>query len=429
MNITYKIDKIKKNRWLNIAFDVSKDDLYMYTETGKVTISCIADFFANKTNVILEKLENLEQMALREEYSGLHIVCEPSGGYENKLMTLAHKQGHATSYVSGEASNKFKMVEDNSDEKSDPRDARVIFKLIRYGKLLKYRYLDERYTQLRHFNRMHEQEQDLRNTARSHLHHELKMLFSEQDWKEAFWYGVSGRAVLKLRLYQANPYKIVQSGKNRFHQQMKKIVRGIRNATIERIWSNACLSVKLNHPEKINELLAGRIKQLSQDFQLHEQRIKSIKQQMADIYHGLLDSGEQLPPVIKGFVSVENLARIVGETGPFSDFKSANQIKRYAGINIRIRESGQFKGQRKLSKKGRPRLRLILNHSIFHLIKKDRVLGVYYHGLKDRGMNGTKAMSVVSRKLVDVLFVLSHPGVVFDANRLFISESKYKQAA
>ena len=427
MNITYKIDKIKKNNWLNIAFDVSKDDLYMYTETGKETISCIADSFANKTDVILEKLEGLKQMALRENFSGLHIVCEPSGGYEKKLMGLAHQCGHSVSYVSGEASNKFKMVEDNSSEKSDPRDARVIFKLCRYGKFLKYRLLDEQYAQLRQFNRIQEQEQDLRNMARGHLHHELKMLFSEQDWKEAFWYGSSGRAVLKQ--YQGNPYKIVQYGEKRFYRRMKKAVKGVRNATIERIWTNACLSVKLNHVEKISELLAERIKQLWQDFQLHEQRIKSIKQQMADIYRGLLDQGEQLPPIIKGFVSVDNLARIVGETGPFSDFKSAGQIKRYAGMNIRIRESGQFKGQRKMSKKGRPRLRLILGQSIFHLIKKDRILGAYYHGLKDRGMNGTKAMSVVSRKLVDVLFVLSRPGVAFDEQRLFVSESKYKKAA
>ena len=427
MKITYKIDKIKKNSWLNIAFDVSKDDLYMYTETGEETINCMADSFANKSDVIEGKLDQLSQVAQSEGYNGIHIICEPTGGYESKLMTLAVKQGHATSYVSGEASNKFKIVEGNSNEKSDARDARVIFELARYGKLLKHRQLDEGYTQLRQLNRMHEQEQDLRNTARSHLHHELKILFSEQDWKESFWYGVSGRAVLKL--YQANPYKIVNAGKSRFQQKMKKAVKGIRHSTIERIWTNACLSVKLSCAASFTDLLSGRIKQLWEDFQLHEQRIREIKQQMAAIYQSLLDQGEQLPAVIKGFVSIENLARIVGETGPFSDFKSASQIKRYAGINIRIRESGQYKGQRRMSKKGRPRLRQILGQSIFHLIKKDRILGVYYHGLKDRGMNGTKAMSAVSRKLVDVLFALSRPGVIFDVQRLFTCKSKYKQAA
>lgn len=427
MNITYKIDKIKKNQWLNIAFDVSKDNLSMYTETGKSTIACIADSFANRTGIIIDKLKQMQQTALSSGYNGLHIVCEPSGGYEAKLMQVASGQGYACSYVSGEASSKFKTVEDNSDEKSDPRDARVIFKLAQYGKLLKFRKLGKMYEQLRHYNRMHEQEQELRSYARSQLHHELKVLFSEYDWREAFWYGVSGRAVLKL--FQANPYKIIAIGKARFAQRIKKQVKGIRSSTIERIWTNAIESAKLNLPREIGEVIAERIKDLWVDYQCHEQRLKSIKQQMAVIYRQLLDQGEALPPVIKGFVSIENLARIAGEVGPFSDFKSAKQLKRYAGMNIRIKESGTFKGKNKLSKKGRPRLRLILSQSIFHLVKRDRILGSYYHGLKDRGMIGTKAMSVVSRKLIDVLFVIAQPGKNFDAQRMFTSESRYKKAA
>ena len=427
MNITYKINKVKKNNWLNIAFDVSKDSLYMYTETGKETIRCIADSFANKTDVILAKLNTLKQVACQSGYKDIHVICEPSGGYEHKLMTLAVKQGHGASYVSGESSKKFHIVEDNSDDKSDPRDARVIFKLARYGKFLTYRLLDEHYSQLRHFNRMHEQEQELKTYIRNQLHHELKVLFGEQDWKQAFWYGVSGQAVLEL--FQANPYKIVSTGRKRFIQRMKRTAKGIRSTTVDRIWTNAEQSVKLNHPESLIDLLALRIKQLWQDYKMHEQRLKQIKEQMASIYRTLLEQGEQLPPVVKGFVSIENLARIVGETGPFGDFNSARQIKRFGGINIRLRESGSYKGQRKLSKKGRPRLRMILSQSIFHLVKKDRILGPYYHGLKERGMKGTKAMSVVSRKLIDILFALSRPGTTFDAQRLFVSESKYSQAA
>ena len=428
MNITYKIDKIKKNNWLNISFDVSKDALYMYSEMGEGTITCLEDSFANKPDIILGKLEDIYQTALHAGYQGIHIICEPSGGYECKLMLLAAQQGYATSYVSGEASSKFRIVEGNSNDKSDQRDPKVIFKLAQYGKLLRHRILETAYEQLRHLNRMHEQEQELKTYIRNQLHHELKVLFCERDWKEAFWYGVSGRAVLKL--YQGNPYKIIKAGRSRFAQRMRKAVKGIRGTTIERIWTNAGQSVKLNHAESLSDLIAERIKQLWHDYQLHEHRLQEIKEQMANIYRDLLDQGEQLPPVIKGFVSIENLARIVGETGPFSDFKSAKQIKRYAGMNICIHESGRFKGLRKLSKKGRPRLRLILGQSIFHLVKKDRILGAYYHSLKDRhAMNGTKAMSMVSRKLVDVLFALSKPGSVFDEKRLFVCKGQYKKAA
>jgi transposase len=232
-----------------------------------------------------------------------------------------------------------------------------------------------------------------------------------------------------LALYQGNPYKIIKAGRSGFTERMKRAAKGIRTTTIERLWTNAVQSAELNHPPSIIDLLTRRIEQLWHDFQLHEHRLETLKERMAAIYQNLLDQGEQLPPVVKGFVGIENLARIAGETGPFSDFNSARQIKRYSGQNIRIRESGKYKGQRKLSKKGRPRLRLILSQSIFHLVKKDRMLGAYYHSLKQRGMKGPKAMSVVSRKVIDILFALSRPGTVFDEQRLFVSESQYRRAA
>ena len=44
-------------------------------------------------------------------------------------------------------------------------------------------------------------------------------------------------------------------------------------------------------------------------------------------------------------------------------------------------------------------------------------------------MPGTKAMAVVSRKLVAVLFALSKAGAEYDPARLFTCESQYKQVA
>ena len=100
-----------------------------------------------------------------------------------------------------------------------------------------------------------------------------------------------------------------------------------------------------------------------------------------------------------------------------------------SGLSLRQRQSGKYKGKDKVSKKGSSRLRMILNQSIFHLIKKDRVLGVFYHRKKAEGMPGTKAMAVISRKLVAILFALSKPGAVYDPARLFMCESQYKNVA
>jgi transposase len=210
---------------------------------------------------------------------------------------------------------------------------------------------------------------------------------------------------------------------------MSTRAKGIRKHTIDRLWADAQRSVNLILSPALITLLDLRIKHLWQTYLGHEQCLIQIKEQMARIYQGLGEAGEALPPIIKGFVSQINLARIIGETGPLTDFNHQRQMKRFGGLNIRERKSGKYRGKNKMSKKGRSRLRLILNQSIFHLIKKDRIFGEYYHSKKERGMVGTKAMAVVSKKLVDILFALSKPGTIFDIERLFVCESKYKNVA
>lgn len=427
MKMSSKINKVKKNNWLNIAFDVGKDDLHMYMETGTKTIRCYYDRFANKTEMIVHKLKELKRLARSHGYKRIHIICEPTGGYENKLMQLSFKQGCASSYVSGEAMHKFKVVEGNNTDKSDRRDPRVILKLACYGKLLKHRVLDSGYEKLRQLNLMHEQDHEMKVLVRNYLGHELSVLFNEQAWKEAFWFSKSGRAVLNL--YGGNPYRIVRSGKSIFSKRMKRVVKGIRKTTLDRIFSNARISVTHQMDPSLAEIHEQRITDLWRRFIDHERTLKGIKEQMVGIYNHLLEKGEELPPAIDGFVSISNLARIAGETGPFSDFRSARQIKGYAGLNLLSRESGYYKGRARISRKGRVRLRKILSQSIFHLVKKDRILGSYYHGLKERGMSGTKAMSVVSRKLVDILFAISKPGVSFDQQRMFKAEQSLTKAA
>ena len=427
MKLSYKIDNVKTKNLLNIAFDVSKDDLYMYTEFGLEKINCIQDKFPNTVTDIENKLEEYKSLAIQNKFDNIQVVCEPTGNYEKKLMTLARQLGCCTAYVSGESVYKYKVIENNESSKTDIKDPRVILLVAKFGKLIKHRILPEEYNLLRQYNRMHEQENEQKLYYKNQLHAEIKNLFSDFSYKNSFLYESSGRVLMER--FNCNPYRIVRMGYARFCRSMKKHVKYIKNETLKRIWSDAQRSVRLIMQESLIELLEWRVKQLWESYLLHEQRIRQIKEQMCDLYKKLLDAGENLPSAEAGFVSQVNLARIIGETGPLEDFDHYLQVVRFSGLSLRQKQSGKFKGKDKVSKKGRARLRLILGQSIFHLIKKDRVLGELYHRKKAEGMPGTKAMAVVSRKLVAILFALSRPGAVYDPTRLFTCESQYQKVA
>ena len=427
MKFNTKLNPIKAENLLAVAFDVSMDKLNCYSQWGDKTIHFFNDEFENRIPTIGKKLNDFFSYAQSQGFAGLHIVCEPTGGYENKLIDCALKKGCRISYVSGESVNKFQAVENNESDKSDEKDPRVIFKLFLNGKLIKYRKLPLLYQKLRTLSRFYEQDSQTITDIKNKIHDTLKNLFPDFSFKNAFLFETSGIAFMTL--FNGNPYAIVKTGKTRFVKRMKKLSPRARKTTLERLFNDAISSVKTDMDEPIIELYQNRIKTLWADYNFHKNSLLKTRQAMEDIYDQLLEKREQVPSVIKGLFSKINLARIISQTGPLSDFNSARQIKRFGGLHLRVRQSGKYMGKVKLSKKGRIDLRHVMAQSIFHLIKKDRLLGQFYHRKKDQGMPGTKAMTVVMRKAIDIIFALSKPDAVFDEQRLFACESQFAKAA
>lgn len=129
-------------------------------------------------------------------------------------------------------------------------------------------------------------------------------------------------------------------------------------------------------------------------------------------------------------VSDKNLARLLGETGPLSDFWHRRQLMRYAGLNLRTRQSGTFKGQDKICKKGRRLLRKVLQNIALPLVKKERLYGTYYHRKKEEEkMPGNKAKTVVVRQLLKKIYGLCRSGEGFDEQRFFTCKSRYQPLA
>ena len=127
-----------------------------------------------------------------------------------------------------------------------------------------------------------------------------------------------------------------------------------------------------------------------------------------------------------GVISDRNLARILAETGPLSDFTSWRMLLRYAGLNIQMRQSGQYRGHYRISKKGRPLLRKILGQVVFSLVRQTGLYGDYYHR-KRLSMPGPKAVVAVMRHFLRKLHGWYRSEQAFDAKRHFTSSASYSE--
>lgn len=136
-----------------LAFDVSMDVVNLYTELGAESLELE---FENRTDVIEQRLVDLEAQARRLSYKRVLVVAEATGGYQESLMRVACRLGLEPAWVNGEAVAKMRVVESNDSGKTDIKDPQVIHLVARMGKTLKYRELDEMYGALREWHKVYE---------------------------------------------------------------------------------------------------------------------------------------------------------------------------------------------------------------------------------------------------------------------------------
>ncbi len=146
MKSTKMTTAVQLDQVLDLCVDVSKSKLNVYFELGDEAFD---DEWPNTTRQIEKKLRACRRLATEHGFKTLRVICEPSGGYQHKLLHTARRLGHLTAYVSGEAVAKFRVVETNDNGKTDLKDPHIMNTLARLNKVLRHRDLPEEYQLLR----------------------------------------------------------------------------------------------------------------------------------------------------------------------------------------------------------------------------------------------------------------------------------------
>jgi transposase len=87
------------------------------------------------------------------------------------------------------------------------------------------------------------------------------------------------------------------------------------------------------------------------------------------------------------------------------EFRKADAFVSFMGLDVRVRESGRFKGQRKLTKKGNPEIRRLLFNAARAGARTEQ-WKPYYDSLRERGLTTTAAAVAIARKMAKLAFAL-----------------------
>lgn len=431
LKIEHLTQTVNSSSQLLCCFDVSKASLSLYTEyqpgpeAGRRT-SRIEEEIPNQTGAIERLLSRLEGLAAETSLEDLLVLVEATGGYERKLLQTARRLGHKTGLINPEHVAKLKTVESNDTGKTDHKDPRVMHLIARLGKTQTARHLPERYRRLRRLTRYYDEDEETLTAARQRIQAVISDLFPDYDKSATFTFNSTGRALMDA--YAFDPYHIAKGGYPRFKNTIKRRVNA-RFSTLEHLFESAEESARYHKTEAEIGLLVDRLQALWADYERLTARRERLRAQIEAIGEELI-AEEELPDLshLKG-ITLFNITRLASQTGPPTDFGSGRALLRYAGLNLRERQSGTYRGQTRLSKKGRPLLRKILGQTIFPVLRKAMLYGPYYHRKLQEGMARAKAKVAVMRKFLRMFHSLARSGEAFDPDRFRQCESQYAKAA
>jgi transposase len=381
----------------------------------------------NGSEAIRATLDSILHLARLSGFEQVNVVVEPTGVYHRLLLRIARALGCQTNLVDASHVVKMREVIFGDPGKSDERDPLAIHAVAMQGRLIVDRQLPEVYRLLRHRSKLYEDAEVAIIDAKSRIHRIMTLLFPDFSFTTDFLYGPSGSAI--YRCYGLNPHRIAGLTPARILDRLRKQSRILRSS-VTRLLADARQSVETTESGRCNELLEHELDLAWRDLEIACERHQVEREAIEALYEEARQADPRLPSAQTKVISAVALGRFFAETGPLSDYQSWRQVLPMGGLNLCERKSGKYVGQTKISRRGRPRMRTVLNHIALPLVKRSGLFGAYYgRKCEMEKMPGKKAMTAVSRKIVKMLWGWYHSGVAFDAKRVFACEAQYRNAA
>ena len=395
-NNTEKKKKINR-KTLIVTLDVAQEKHVVY-------IRCL-EGREERPFVVFNRREEYEQMwerisQAKEAYGLEEIVVgfESTGPYAEPLVHYLMKKEVKLVQVNPMHTKRVKELRGNSPNKTDEKDPQVIADIIELGNYLTVVIPEGTSAELRRLTQARERAVERRTMLVNQVHGLVSVVFPEflmvmKDIK-------TKTAHYLLKQYP-RPQDIAGLGYEGLVETMEKISRGrLGKERGEALYEAAVNSVGVREGQGS---MVFEIRQLMAGIEETECSLDEIEGKMKEYLKEIPYSRFMLSIQGVGEVTV---AGLIGEVGDFTKYKTIAEITKLAGLDLFEVSSGKHKGQRHISKRGRPLMRKLLFYAAINVVQKGRIMHERYQRYLQRGMPRMKALIAIARKLLGVLFAL-----------------------
>lgn len=336
------------------------------------------------------------------------IAFEPTGPYGTCFKEWLQRNEMRVVQVNPYHVKRTKEVRDNSPQKTDLKDPRVIADLVWQGCYQEVREHIGDYAQLRCAIAEWVSLSKKRTAARNEFQSLLEVWFPEM--MDVFKDPVCKSVRAMVRKYT--------SAEALAGSRLSSIRSALRNATsgrtaykAEEIISAARRSIaaKQGQLSRRNAMLF-----LLESFDHIELRQKHLKLEMEKTLQSLSVARHLLSLPRIGTITV---AGLLGECGDIGKFGSYSSLEKYIGLNLFEVSSGKHRGQRHISKRGRSLARYLVCHIALLQTVRGGLYEFYAKQMKTIGKKAGQIRVAVARKLLRVLYAVARDQVEFDPQR------------
>ena len=324
------------------------------------------------------------------------IGMEATGHYWISLFSYIVDLGFTCYVINPIQSDAFRKMYVRQT-KNDSVDSFIIAQIMRFGEFSISNFSDENTFALRNLTRYRFALVDECSDWKRKLVAILDQVFPEYSSLFSNIYGVASKELLSKYPLPEDMLSIPAEELGNLLYECSKGRLGINKA--EEIQSRARESFGIKFAKRS---FSFQIKQIISQISFLEEQLKEIEIEISYLL-------EDICPIITTITGIGSVlgASIVSEIGNISRFERANQLVAYAGLDTRVKQSGDFSATNtKLSKRGSPYLRRSIWLAATVAAFKDPALSIYYQGLRARGKAHGTAIGAVARKLTNIIFAV-----------------------
>ena len=407
-----KINQVTENT-LVVGMDIAKRIHYacFVDERGRVIEKAFAvhqskEGFENLYKKILQTMKEAKK-------TEVIIGIEPTGHYWMNLAYFLDQYGIPLVMVNPMHVRRSKELDDNLPTKHDKKDALVIARLLKDGRFSYPRILKDIEAELR-----------IGSTLRSKLTEDLASIKNRIiRWLDRYFpeftqvfpnFGKMALATLEMT-------PLPKDIKEKTAEELVFLYRQVKGMRAPQLPKAKLLIEAAKNSIGLTEgtqMAQHEIATLLRQYRLLETEIETVNNQLAEMAQTTIEY--EILASVPGLGDT-TIVDLLSEVGCFALYENPRQLIKLAGLTLCESSSGQHKGQKHISKRGRKKLRNTLFKVIVPLIRHNEAfkqLHEYYTTRQQNPLRGKQSMVILCGKLLKVLHGICKKKVFFNEQHM-----------